>query len=332
MTKLRFAAVISLVLAIAPALAWGAPPTPPTYTAPGSGPRPTQPVVLQQPTGEAFVSAAAPLPVTCISGCAGGGGGGDATAANQTSVQANAGADATKVVAVQGVTGGKAVPVSDNGGSITVDGAVAATQSGTWNVTNISGTVSLPTGASTAANQSTANSSLSTIASAVQAATPAGENHVGEVGGNQLTISVAQTVTASSAYTSGNAIGGLVTLASASRVSGGSGLIQSVVLNLKSAQTTSTDVVFFSANPTGSTCTDKTAFSVAAADFDKVLGVVHVTDWTSLGTPSVGQGQNLAMPFALSSGTTIYACVVTRGTPTFTATTDVTIGIRVLRN
>lgn len=57
-----------------------------------------------------------------------------------------------------------AVPVTDNGGTlsiddgggiITVDGTVAATQSGTWNVTNVSGTVSLPTGASTAANQST---------------------------------------------------------------------------------------------------------------------------------------------------------------------------------
>jgi len=40
-------------------------------------------------------------------------------------------------------------PVTDNGGSLTVDGTVAATQSGTWNVTNISGTVSLPTGAAT---------------------------------------------------------------------------------------------------------------------------------------------------------------------------------------
>lgn len=37
----------------------------------------------------------------------------------------------------------------------TISGTVAATQSGTWNVTNISGTVSLPTGAATAANQST---------------------------------------------------------------------------------------------------------------------------------------------------------------------------------
>lgn len=50
-------------------------------------------------------------------------------------------------------TGSTAQPVTDNGGSLTVDGTVAATQSGTWNVTNISGTVSLPTGAATAAKQ-----------------------------------------------------------------------------------------------------------------------------------------------------------------------------------
>ena len=45
--------------------------------------------------------------------------------------------------------------IDDNGGSLTVDGTVASTQSGVWNITDISGTVSLPTGASTSANQST---------------------------------------------------------------------------------------------------------------------------------------------------------------------------------
>lgn len=41
--------------------------------------------------------------------------------------------------------------------------SIAATQSGTWNVTNVSGTVSLPTGASTSALQTTGNTSLSSI-------------------------------------------------------------------------------------------------------------------------------------------------------------------------
>jgi hypothetical protein len=43
-------------------------------------------------------------------------------------------------------------------------GTVAATQSGTWNVTNVSGTVSLPTGASTLAEQQTQTTHLATIA------------------------------------------------------------------------------------------------------------------------------------------------------------------------
>jgi hypothetical protein len=48
-----------------------------------------------------------------------------------------------------------AVPISDDGGSITVDGTVAATQSGTWNVADITGTISLPTGAATESTLST---------------------------------------------------------------------------------------------------------------------------------------------------------------------------------
>lgn len=44
--------------------------------------------------------------------------------------------------------------------STTITGTVAATQSGTWNVTNISGTVSLPTGAATAAGVATVNTTL----------------------------------------------------------------------------------------------------------------------------------------------------------------------------
>lgn len=53
--------------------------------------------------------------------------------------------------------------VDDNGSSLTVDGTVAATQSGTWNITDVSGTVSLPTGAATLAEQQTQTASLSVL-------------------------------------------------------------------------------------------------------------------------------------------------------------------------
>lgn len=46
------------------------------------------------------------------------------------------------------------INITDNGASITVDGTVSANQSGTWDINNISGTVSLPTGAATEATLS----------------------------------------------------------------------------------------------------------------------------------------------------------------------------------
>jgi hypothetical protein len=191
-----------------------------------------------------------------------------------------------------------------------------------------------PYSGNTAGTDSAAQlSALNDLCAASAAAIPAGENHLGEIGGNTFPVTVAQTVTASAAYSANNAVGGLITIAGAKRASAAPGAhLQSVIIDMKSAQTTAIDVVIFNANPTGSTCTDKTAFSVAAADFNKVVGVAHVTDWTSLGTPSVGQSQNLALPFDLSGATTAYACVVTRGTPTFAATTDASVTFLFERN
>ena len=56
-----------------------------------------------------------------------------------------------------------ALPTGSNTIGSIANTSFAATQSGTWNVTNISGTVSLPTGASTGALQTTGNATLSSI-------------------------------------------------------------------------------------------------------------------------------------------------------------------------
>ncbi len=149
--------------------------------------------------------------------------------------------------------------------------------------------------------------------------------------GQNSTLTVAQTVTTSSAYTAGNAVGGLITLSNINRASGLSVFIQSVVVNSKSLQSTQFDLVFFNANPTGSTCTDKTTFSVATADAAKLVGAAHVSDWTASGLGSVGQMQQ--PPIGITpSGTAVYACMVTRGTPTFTATSDLTLIVSSVQN
>lgn len=142
---------------------------------------------------------------------------------------------------------------------------------------------------------------------------------------------VAVTVTAASAYVAGNAVGGLITLSNINRASGLSVFIQSVVVASKSVQTAQLDLVFFNANPTGSACTDKTAFSVATADAAKLVGAAHVSDWTASALGSVGQMQQ--PPIGITpAGTAAYACLVTRGTPTFTATSDLTLIVSSVQN
>lgn len=75
--------------------------------------------------------------------------------------------------------------------------SIAAVQSGTWNINNISGTISLPTGASTSALQTTGNTSLSSIDTKTPAlgqTTMAGSVPVA-IASNQSAIPVSQSGT-----------------------------------------------------------------------------------------------------------------------------------------
>ena len=84
-----------------------------------------------------------------------------AIASDQSAIPVSGTVSVTEPVSVD--DNGGSLTVDDGGLSLTVDGTVAATQSGTWNINNVSGTVSLPTGAATAANQVTEIASLSVI-------------------------------------------------------------------------------------------------------------------------------------------------------------------------
>ncbi len=163
------------------------------------------------------------------------------------------------------------------------------------------------------------------------------ESHVGEVGSNIFPISNAMT-TANATTTTGQSIGGLQTLANAVRVSGAlgaggtGGMIQSVMVTFKDAIGSGPlDVYYFNANPTGSTCTNNSAFVLADADRDKVIGIAHVSDFTSSNTSVVAQAQNQAMPFGVASSTSIYACVVARASFAITSTANASLITRVLR-
>lgn len=91
---------------------------------------------------------------------------GAATSALQTTGNTSLSSIDTKTPALGQALAAASVPVVLTAAQITTLTpltTVAVTQSGTWNINNISGTISLPTGASTSALQTTGNSSLSSI-------------------------------------------------------------------------------------------------------------------------------------------------------------------------
>jgi hypothetical protein len=153
-----------------------------------------------------------------------------------------------------------------------------------------------------------------------QAIGASGSNPLPVSGGATASQTLAQTVQAA-AYASGNSVGGLLSFTAAARTGRSTGLVQAITLAMPDALNLTLDVVLFNANPTASTITDKTAIAIATADTGKMIGVVHISDCTSYSVPTLCQAQTVTLPFALPSGQTLYAAVVSRAafTPTGTS-------------
>ena len=144
-------------------------------------------------------------------------------------------------------------------------------------------------------------------------------------------VTLTPTVTASATpdYSAGDNLGGLLTLSDATPPDRLWGEIVGVVITSDVAFTSPFDVVFFNANPTGSTFTDNAAQDIVLADQGKVVGVAHCSDVTALSGCSIHQTSNIVLPFRLAPGATLYAAIVIRGTLNLTATDEVKIAIRI---
>lgn len=121
------------------------------------------------------------------------------------------------------------------------------------------------------------------------------------------------------AYAAGTVLSGVQTFV----LSHTSAFIQSGRMLLGSgafAAASSIDLVLFSALPSG-VYTDGAAFTLAAADFALVAGVLHLTDVTGLGGAiTLVQGQQLGQAIAgLFGAKTLYVLPVLRGAITFAA-------------
>lgn len=130
--------------------------------------------------------------------------------------------------------------------------------------------------------------------------------------------------TDTNAHTSGDLIGGKITLTNALR-SGMSGLLRGITVVDQDDQKPQCNFVFLNnASTTTGTYTQNAAPSFTAADLGKVIARVPIVtaDYVTLATgASVGQ-LNLSVPVVAYTGTTdLVVLIITTSTPTFTNAT-----------
>jgi len=144
-------------------------------------------------------------------------------------------------------------------------------------------------------------------------------------------LSVTPTVSTTPAYAAKDAVGALLTFANAARASGGSILLQSVQIIDKSDshQDAPLDVVLF--DRTFTAPTDNAIFAPTDAEMANCVGVVPMYSWADFSVNSVATNNSVGLEIVLN-GTDLFGALVTRGTPTYTSTTDIVVVLTILQD
>ena len=143
------------------------------------------------------------------------------------------------------------------------------------------------------------------------------------------TISQTPTVTAG-AYIAGDAVGGLLTFANAARFSGGGGVIKDVIILDDAGQDVELELWLF--KETFTAIADNGAFDISQADLRNLQCIITTADgsYFASGTESAARVE-VSQRYDLT-GTSLFGQLVTRSTPTYAATDDVTVIIGLLQD
>lgn len=142
------------------------------------------------------------------------------------------------------------------------------------------------------------------------------------------TFTLTPNLSPSVAYASGDCIGGKFTLANAVRMSGGGGEIMSVTVADKVAQNAPIDLIVFDADPGGTTFTDNAPLTIASADLLKINAIVGIVGANYNGFVGNSAACLANLRRVLNAvGTTLYACLISRGTPTYASASDLQVKV-----
>lgn len=153
-----------------------------------------------------------------------------------------------------------------------------------------------------------------------------GGAHVQRVRSTWEQVRVAQTptITAGTAYAAKDAVGGLLTFAGAARYTAGSGRVVGVTIVDRDQERADLDLILFDQTITAPT--NDAAFDPTDTELTYVVGWVPV----SAGAYADFNDNSVAyvpadVPYVLVGGTSLFGVLVARGTPTYTATGDLTV-------
>ena len=143
------------------------------------------------------------------------------------------------------------------------------------------------------------------------------------------TISQTPTVTAG-AYTAGDVVGGLLTFANSARFSGGGGIIKDLIILDDAGQDVALELWLF--KETFTAIADNGAWAPAEADLHNLIAIIATSDgaYFAAGTPTAYRVET-SQRYDLT-GTSLFGQLVTRGTPTYAATDDVTLVLGLLQD
>jgi len=150
-------------------------------------------------------------------------------------------------------------------------------------------------------------------------------------------VQVTPNVTAG-AYSANDAVGGIMTFEYALHAPKQTGVLLSVTIKDNASQEAALELVLFS--KTFTAVADNAAFDVTDADMLNCLGVVPIlsTDYDTFADNSIATVRNIGLGIRSENAVTssadgaLYGQLLTRGTPTYVATTDVTVTLTILQD
>jgi len=144
----------------------------------------------------------------------------------------------------------------------------------------------------------------------------------GSIGG--ATVAVTPTVSATPDYSTGDSIGGLMTVPGIVGADGVGALLAYITGVSKVSIGADIDLIVFNANPSASTFTDNDAVVIDPADLGKIVGKVTLPSagWVALSGTQVLQAVTTTVPINGQAAASIYVAAVARGVINLGSTSD----------